>query len=65
MSHKSPTASLTASDDEGDDAMQDGATEEEADGKAQWDVVDFVEGLLEFATQAGGGGGDTMKTCSI
>ena len=65
MSCQSPTASPTASDDEGADAMQDGATEEEADGEAQWDVMDCVEGLMEFATHAGGGGGDTMETCSI
>jgi hypothetical protein len=65
ISRQSPTASPTVSDDEGDDAMQDGATEEEADGEAQWDVMDCVEGLMEFSTQAGGGGGDTMKTCSI
>ena len=47
MTRPSPTASPTASDDEGD----------EKEGKnEQVDVMDCVEGMLEFATQAGGRG---------
>ena len=65
MSRPSPTASPTASDDEGGDGTQDGATEDEVEDEAQWNVMDCVEGLMEFATQAGGGGRDTIQTCDI
>jgi hypothetical protein len=56
MTCPSPTASPAASDDEGEDGIQYGATEEEAEGENQVDVMDCIEGLIEFATQAGGGG---------
>ena len=31
----------------------------------QFDVMDCVDGLMQFATQAGGGGGGTIETCRI
>ena len=65
MTHPSPTASPTASDDKGGDGMQDGATEEEVEDEAQWNVMDCVEGLMEFTTLAGGVGGETIRACSI
>ena len=65
MTRQSPTASPAASDDEGDDPMKDGMTEEEADGETRWDVMDCVDGLMEFANQAGGGGDGTIGTCAI
>jgi hypothetical protein len=65
MGRPSPTASPTASDDEGDDRLADKATAEEEEGELQFDVMDCVDGLMEFATQAGGGGGDTIQTCGI
>ena len=49
-----PTASPAASDDEGEDVIQYGVTEEEAEVENQVDVMDCIEGLIEFATQAGG-----------
>ena len=64
MTRPFPTASPTASDDECDDG-KDGAPEEEVEGEAQWDVMNCVEGLMEFATQSGGEGGETFQTCSI
>ena len=63
MSCPSPTASPTVSDDESGDGMQDKATEEEVEDEAQWNVMDCVEGILEVATQAGGG--NTILACSI
>ena len=56
MKCPSPTASPTASDDEGENGLPDGAAEEEAEGEIQLDVMDCVDGLMEFATQAGGEG---------
>ena len=56
MTCPSPTASPAASDDEGEDGIQYGVTEEEAEGENQVDVMDCIEGLIEFATQAGGEG---------
>ncbi len=42
-------------------------TEEEAEGENQVDVMDCIEGLIEFATQAGGGGDNTVQiqSCHI
>ena len=57
-----PTASPTASDDKGGDGMQDRATEEDMEDEAQWNVMDCVEGLMEFVTQAGG---KTIQMCGI
>ena len=54
MTCPSPTASPAASDDEDEDGIQYGVTEEEAEGENQVDVMDCIEGLIEFATQAGG-----------
>jgi hypothetical protein len=65
MARPSPTASPTASDDEGDDILAENATAEEQEGEMQFDVMDCVDGLMEFATQAGGGGDDTVHTCGI
>jgi hypothetical protein len=59
MACPSPIASPNESDDEGEDGMQDEVTEEEVKGEAKWDVMDYVEGLMEFATLAGGKGDDT------
>ncbi len=56
MNHPSLTASPTASDDKGENGLPDGAAEEEAEGEIQLDFMDCVDGLTEFATQAGGGG---------
>ena len=56
MKRPSPTASLTASDDEGENGLPDGAAREEAEGEIQLDVLDCVDSLMEFATQAGGKG---------
>ena len=56
MSHPSLTASPAASDDEGENGILDGVTEEEAEGENQVDVMDCIEGLIEFATRAGGRG---------
>ena len=53
----SPTASPAASDDEGDDVIVEGATEEEEEGEnEQVDVMDCIEGMLKFTTQTGGRG---------
>ena len=65
MDRPSPTASPTASDNEGEDTLADNATAEEEEGEMQFDVMDCVDGLMEFATQAGGGGGGTIQTCGI
>ena len=65
MNRPSPTASPTASDDEGEDILADNATAEEEEGEMQFDVMDCVDGLMEFATQAGGRGGGTIETCRI
>jgi len=65
MTRTSPTASPTASDDECEDGNQDGETQEEVEGEAQWDVMNCVEGLMEFATQSGGVGEGTIRTCGI
>jgi hypothetical protein len=43
MTHPSPTASLTASDDEGEDGLPDNATAEEAEGEIEFDVMDCVD----------------------
>ena len=61
MTRPSPTASPAASDDEGEDGIQYGVTEEEAEGENQVDVMDCIEGLIEFATQAGEGGDNTIQ----
>ena len=61
----SPTASPAASDDEGDDVIIDGATEEEEEGENQVDVMDCIEGMLELATHAEGRGDNTILACSI
>ncbi len=61
----SPTASPAASDDEGDDVIVDGATEEEEEGENQVDVMDCIEGMLELATHAVGIGDNTILACSI
>ncbi len=61
VTRPSPTASPAASDDEGEDGKQDGAAEEEVKGEAQWDVMNCVEGLMEFATQSRGGGRDNSE----
>ena len=58
----SPTASPAspaASDDEDEDIILDGATEEEGEGEQQLDVMDCIEGMLESATPAGGRGDNT------
>ena len=65
MTHLSPTASPAASDDEGEDVILDGATEEEAEVEKQVDVMDCIEGILELVTQAGGRGDDTFLSCDI
>ena len=65
MDHPSPTASPTAGDDEGEDRLPDNTTAEEAEGELEFDVMDCVDGLIEFATQAGGGGEGTIQTCGI
>ena len=65
MDRPSPTASPTASDDEGEDRLPDNATAEEAEGELEFDVMGCVDGLIEFATQAGGGGEGTIQTCGI
>ena len=54
MSRPSPSASPAASDDEAEDGILNGATEEEAEGENQVDVMDCIEGLIEFATCRGG-----------
>ncbi len=61
MTCPSPTAFSTVSDDECDD-MKDGAPEEEVEGEAQWDIMNCVESLMEFAAQSGG---ETIQTCGI
>ena len=61
MTRPSPTASPAASDDEGEDGIQYGVTEEEAEGENQVDVMDCIEGLIEFATQAGEGGDNMIQ----
>ncbi len=63
MNRPSPTASPTASDDEYEDGLPDGATEGEAEGEFQLDVMDCVDGLMEFAAQAGGD--DTIQECDM
>jgi hypothetical protein len=65
MGRPSPTASPTASDDEGEDGLAIDTTAEEAEGELEFDVMDCVDGLMEFATQAGGGGEGTIQTCGI
>ena len=65
MTCLSPTASPAASDDEGEDVILDGATEEEAEVEKQVDVMDCIEGVLELATQAGERGDDTFLSCDI
>ena len=55
--------SLTASDDECEDGLPDGATEGEAEGEFQLDVMECVDGLMEFAAQAGGD--DTIQECDM
>ena len=64
MTRPSPTASPAASDDEGEDVILDGATEE-AEVEKQVDVMDCIEGMLELATQAGGRGDATFLSCHI
>ena len=65
MTCVSPTASPAASDDEGDDVIVEGATEEEEEGEnEQVDVMDCVEGMLEFA-MTGGVGDNTILACAI
>jgi hypothetical protein len=65
MTRVSPTASPAASDDEGDDVIVGGATEEEEEGEnEQVDVMDCVEGMLEFA-MTGGVGDNTILACAI
>ena len=65
MTCPSPTASPAASDDEGEDGIQYGATEEEGEGEQQLDVMDCIEGMLELATHAVGIGDNTILACSI
>ncbi len=65
MNHPSPTASQALSDYEGENGILDGVTEEEAEGENQVDVMDFIEGLIEFATHAGEGENDTIQCCGI
>ena len=65
MTRPSPTASPTVSDDECEDGKQDGATDKGVKGEAQWDVMNCVEGLMEFVTQSMGAGEDTIQTCGI
>ena len=50
--HPSPTASPASIDDEGENGILDGVTEEEVEGENQVDVTHCIEGLIEFATQA-------------
>jgi hypothetical protein len=61
MTRPSPTSSPTASDDEGEDEIRVGETEEEN----QFDVMDCIDSLMELATQAGVGGDDIIQTCRI
>ena len=56
---------ITASDDDGEDRLPDNATAEETESELEFDVMDCVEGLIEFATQTGGGGEGTIQTCGI
>ena len=66
MTRVSPTASPAASDNEGDDVIVEGATEEEEEGEnEQVDVMDCIEGMLEFATQTWGEGDNTIQVCGI
>ena len=65
MGRPSPTASPTASDDEGEDGLAIDTTAEEAEGELKFDVMDCVNGLMECATQARGGGEGTIQTCRI
>ena len=65
MDCPSPTASPTSSDNKGEGTLTDNATAEEEEGEMQFDVMDCVDGLMEFATQAGGGGEGTIQTCGI
>ena len=44
MNHLSQTASPAASHDAGEDGIQDGATEQEADDENQVDVMECIEG---------------------
>jgi hypothetical protein len=60
MTRPSPTGSLTASDDGGEDGLPDYVTAEEAGGEFEFNVRNCLEGLMEFATQAGGGGDGTI-----
>ena len=65
MTRVSPTASPAVSDDEGDDVIVEGATEEEEEGEnEQVDVMDCVEGMLEFA-MTGGVGDNSILACAI
>jgi hypothetical protein len=61
MDHPSPTASPTASDDEAEDGLPDNATVEEAEVEFEFDTMDCVDELIEFTTQAGGGGDGTIQ----
>jgi hypothetical protein len=65
MTHPSPTASRTASNDKGVDEIHIGEAEEEAEDENQLDVMDCMDNLMELATQAGAGGDDTIQTCGI
>ena len=56
MTRHSPTTSPTASDDKGKDEICIGETEEEAEDENQLDVMDYIDGQMELATQAGVGG---------
>jgi hypothetical protein len=66
MSRPSPTSSPTTSDDEGEDEICSGETEQAMEDNNPLDVMDCIDGLMELATQTGGGGGDdTIQTCEI
>ncbi len=65
MTCLSPTASSAASDDEGEDVILDGETEEETEVEKQVDVMDYIEGILELATHAEGRGDNIFLSCDI
>ena len=59
MTCPAQTASPTASDDEGEDGLPHGETEEEPEGE---NMMDCFKRLMEFAMQAGGGDSNTIQT---
>ena len=65
MTCPSPNASPALSDDEGENWILEWVTEEEPEGENQVDVMDCIEGLIEFATQAGEGENHTIQCCGI